>query len=125
MTAPRIMVAMSGGVDSAVAAHLSSRQGDVAGVTMQLFDATTNDASQAAAVCGALGIPHFTADLSKEFRREVIDPFVDAYEQGLTPNPCIFCNRALKFGALLDFALAKGYDTLATGHYARIEQDGT
>ena len=126
----KTMIAMSGGVDSAVCAHLIARKTEAAGVTMHLFDETLGlphpaEAEKAAAVCRDMGIPHFTADLSADFRREVIAPFIAAYEAGLTPNPCILCNRALKFGALLDFALENGYDRLATGHYARIEKSDT
>jgi tRNA-specific 2-thiouridylase len=94
---------------------------------MHLFDESLGlshmgEAARAASVCQSMGIPHFIADLSEDFRREVIDPFITAYEEGFTPNPCIFCNRALKFGALLDFAAKNGYDRLATGHYAKIEK---
>lgn len=125
----RIMIAMSGGVDSAVAAHLASRNREAAGVTMRLLssgigspEAAADDVSGAAAVCAALGLPHFVADLGDDFRRLVVDPFIAAYEAGLTPNPCIFCNKTVKFGALADFAAQKGYDRIATGHYARLER---
>ncbi len=117
------MIAMSGGVDSAVAAYLTAQGADAAGVTMRLFDAEGKDERGAAAVCKAIGIPHFVADLTAEFQSHVIAPFIEAYEAGLTPNPCIFCNRALKFGALLDFARSKSYEAIATGHYARVERD--
>ena len=126
----KIMVAMSGGVDSAVSAHLISERHEAAGVTMRLFGEELGlppspEASKAAAVCKQMGIPHFVADLTDSFRREVIDPFIKAYESGLTPNPCVFCNKALKFGALLDFAKANGYARIATGHYARIEKSSS
>ena len=130
MNNPKTMIAMSGGVDSAVCAHLIAQKTPAAGVTMRLFGeelgfVPSDESEKAAAVCRDMQIPHYTADLSTEFRREVIEPFIAAYEAGLTPNPCIFCNRALKFGALLDFARAQGYERIATGHYARAEKDGS
>ena len=122
------MIAMSGGVDSAVAAFLAARGRNAAGVTMRLLsegigdtNAAAADESGAAAVCAQLQIPHFVADLGESFRRDVVEPFIAAYERGETPNPCIFCNKAIKFGALLDFATEKGYQRIATGHYIRIE----
>ncbi len=118
----RIMIAMSGGVDSAVAAALCAKRAPAAGVTMQHFAACgERDAKDAAALCAMLGIPHFVANLEKEFERAVILPFIATYEAGETPNPCVLCNKAIKFGALLDFAKANGFDRIATGHYARIE----
>ena len=119
-----VMIAMSGGVDSAVAAHLSMQEGRVAaGVTMRHFEGSVQqDIADAAALCELLGIPHFTAPMEKIFEKEVISPFIAAYEAGLTPNPCVFCNKKVKFGALLEFAVASGYDRIATGHYARIER---
>lgn len=118
-----VMIAMSGGVDSAVAAYLCSVEGSAAGVTMQHFaECGERDAADAAAVCATLGIPHHVAHLEEDFTKNVILPFIVAYEAGLTPNPCIFCNKRIKFGALLDFARAKGYESIATGHYARLEQ---
>lgn len=125
-----VMIAMSGGVDSAVSAYLVAKKARAAGVTMQLArsgtaqaEALANDIKDAARVCEQLEIPHFVADLSDEFRLNVIDPFISAYEAGKTPNPCIACNKSIKFGALLRFAKANGYEKLATGHYARIERD--
>ncbi len=119
-----VMIAMSGGVDSAVAAHLSRASGRAcAGVTMQHFAGCGNkDATDAAALCQTLAIPHFTANLEKEFEKEVILPFIAAYEAGETPNPCVICNKKIKFGALLDFARENEYDRIATGHYARVER---
>lgn len=126
------MVAMSGGVDSAAAAYLLKDRGTVAGVTMQLADtpgthreASLRDIADAAATCKALGIPHRVCELSDCFRRRVTIPFIKAYEAGLTPNPCVTCNKEIKFGALLDFVTQAGFSHLATGHYARIEQAGT
>ena len=130
----RTMIAMSGGVDSSAAALLMLRQGETcAGATLQMFrndllppDAVSgccseDDAQDAKAVAARLGIPHYTFDMSPVFLDEVVTPFIRAYEQAETPNPCIRCNRHLKFGALLDKALMLGYDTLATGHYVRRE----
>ena len=124
-----VMVAMSGGVDSAVAAYLISQKHNAAGVTMRLScdgvdnaEGTQSDIDGAAAVCGLLEIPHFVADLGEIFGHTVIRPFIDAYEAGETPNPCIFCNKAVKFGALPDFGRARGYDRIATGHYVRLER---
>lgn len=123
----RVMIAMSGGVDSAVAAHLCVASGaDAAGVTMQHFTGCgEQDSIDAAAICRQLAIPHFVADLKDTFYTEVILPFIREYELGLTPNPCIFCNKRIKFGALYDFASKHGYDRIATGHYARIEKSDT
>lgn len=121
-----VMIAMSAGVDSAVAAHLISKSYQSAGVTMQHFDTCGDeDANSAAALCEKLGIPHFRAALHEAFYRDVILPFIEAYENGLTPNPCVFCNKQIKFGALLDFAQLHGYDSIATGHYARIEKSAS
>ena len=127
-----VMIAMSGGVDSAVAATLLQGRGQVAGVTMRVadkkgthFDAATRDIADAAATCKTLGIAHHVCDLSAEFRTHVTEPFIAAYEAGLTPNPCVACNKHIKFGALLDFAAKQGFSHLATGHYARIERDST
>ncbi len=122
----KIMIAMSGGVDSAVAAALCAKTAPAAGVTMQHFAGCgERDAADAAALCAMLDIPHFVAHLEKEFERDVILPFIAAYEAGETPNPCVLCNKAIKFGALLDFARANGFGRIATGHYARIEHTPT
>ena len=120
----KVLVAMSGGVDSSAAAALLLEQGyECSGATMRLFSDNESDVSDAAAVCDTLKIKHLTFDLSELFGREVIDSFVTAYENGKTPNPCIVCNKKLKFGALLDKALELGFDCIATGHYARIGFD--
>ena len=123
--AERILIAMSGGVDSSVAAYLLTRQGyDCAGATMRLWDdwsgngcCTVEDARQAA---DRIGITHYTFSCYREFAQQVVDPFRDAYLRGDTPNPCIRCNRYLKFGVLLEKARELGFDAVATGHYARI-----
>ncbi len=122
-----VMIAMSAGVDSAIAAHLIAKSfADAAGVTMQHFEGCAeHDAKEAAALCARMGIPHFKAHLFDVFSKEVILPFIKAYEDGATPNPCVLCNKHVKFGALLDFAATNGYDRIATGHYARIEQEAS
>ena len=119
-----IWVGMSGGVDSATAALILSGQGyDITGVTLRLKEDSGKDEEDARRVCEALAIPHVILDLSEVFAREVTEPFVREYLSGRTPNPCVRCNRTIKFGAMLDFALEHGADRLATGHYARVEQE--
>ena len=120
-------IAMSGGVDSSVSALLMKRAGhDITGVTLRLHElqgcGSANDAQEAAAVCEKLGAPHLIWDAQPRFRASVMDHFAQSYLQGRTPNPCINCNRYLKFGHLLDKALAEGADLVVTGHYARIER---
>lgn len=125
------LVAMSGGVDSAVAACLLAQQGfDLMGITMALYRhaedgacGSLSDARDAAAVCAKLGFDHQTLDLRDTFEQAVITPFANAYAQGKTPNPCILCNRSLKFGALLDVAKQNNCAGIATGHYARVRYD--
>jgi len=138
--AERVLVAMSGGVDSAVAAALLHQQGyDVIGVTMRLYTEADDgalrsgrtccgieDVGDARAAAQRIGIPHYVLNMEREFDRDVISTFVDAYANGRTPNPCLACNEKVKFSTLLDRAIAMGVDRLATGHYARIEEtDGT
>ncbi len=130
----RVAVAMSGGVDSAVALR---RAGENAiGVTLRLWqDPAAPDTERACcspaavaaarATCHALGVPHVTLDLREEFKRTIVDPFVDAYRDGETPNPCMRCNGAFRFDELVAFASRAGAEELWTGHYARIvERDG-
>lgn len=121
----RILIGMSGGVDSSAAALLLKWQGyEVSGCTLKLTD---NDmgAEDARAVCQKLGIPHAVLDLRQLFREKVMDKFAEGYISGKTPNPCLYCNRAVKFGEMLDRALEMGCDGIATGHYAQIRYDGT
>jgi tRNA-specific 2-thiouridylase len=130
----RVAVAMSGGVDSAVAALLERERGaDVVGVTVKLWADPDTDGAKACcspeAVLGAralahsLGIPHFTLDLEEEFRRRVVGRFVSGYAAGSTPNPCVLCNGEVRIAAMADLAERLGASRLLTGHYARIVED--
>lgn len=135
----RIVVAMSGGVDSSVAAALLAEQGhDVVGVSMQLYDQSENDEdgsrafgsccslsdlNDARRVAHALGIPHYVVNLEKQFSDQVVANFVHEYTHGRTPLPCAHCNSDLKFATLAERALGFGADVVATGHYARVELD--
>ena len=126
----KVLIGMSGGVDSTVAAYLMQQAGfDCVGATMELCSAAlgcggsagTEDAGMAAQ---RLGIPFHVLDGKKQFQQQVVDAFVKSYESGLTPNPCILCNCHLKFSYMLEEAKALGCDLVATGHYARIQKDG-
>lgn len=122
----RVLIAMSGGVDSSVAAALLLQQGyEVEGVTLKLTAGLCCDIGLAQAVCSHLGIPHRMLDMQKEFASAIIGNFIDEYRGGRTPNPCIGCNDIIKFRALLTYARENGFSFLATGHYARIGQDST
>lgn len=123
MELSRTLIGMSGGVDSSVAAQLLLQQGPCTGATMQLYGDVGSAVEDARSVCNRLNMEHLTLDLQKEFEAMVIQDFIRAYETGLTPNPCIRCNSTLKFGILLEQALAMGFDAVATGHYARIRKD--
>jgi len=127
-----VFIGMSGGVDSSAAALLLLRQGyAVVGVTLRLRDgrlaataeAAGRDIADAARVCAVLGIEHRVLDLTDDFLRLVVDPFVGDYLSGRTPNPCVLCNRVIKFEGLLNYALANGGDLIATGHYAKTAYD--
>ncbi len=121
----KILTAMSGGVDSAAACLLLREQGYLAGgATMLLRDeGQTQEIEDARSAAERMGIDFHVFDLREEFRRFVIEPFTEVYRQGGTPNPCIFCNNALKFGLFLQKALELGYDGIATGHYARVKEE--
>ena len=128
----RVIIGMSGGVDSSVAAYLMKSAGFACiGATMRLYDSSTeestccslDDVEDARAVAARLGIRHYVFNFKDDFNRQVIQKFVTSYEQGLTPNPCIDCNRYLKFDRLLRRAMELGCDWLASGHYAQIRQE--
>jgi tRNA-specific 2-thiouridylase len=132
----RVIVAMSGGVDSSVAAGLLLRRGyEVIGVTMRLWTqedpaapmhhrrcCSVEDTDDARAAADVLGIPHYVLNLEREFARDVVDYFVEEYGRGRTPNPCLACNQHVKFRSLLEMSAALGAEYLATGHYARIDR---
>ncbi|WP_338972389.1 tRNA 2-thiouridine(34) synthase MnmA [Fusobacterium nucleatum] len=115
----RVGVAMSGGVDSSTVAYLLKQQGyDIFGVTMKTFKDEDSDAKK---VCDDLGIEHYVLDVRDEFKEKVMDYFVNEYMNGRTPNPCMVCNRHIKFGKMLDFILSKGANFMATGHYTKLK----
>ena len=118
-----VLLGMSGGVDSSAAAYILKEQGyKVIGATMILRDG--HDCTDARRVCEYLGIEFRELDFRKEFSKEVIDYFVNEYVSGRTPNPCIMCNKFLKFGKMFEYAKENGIDYVATGHYAKVEYDG-
>src|SRR5919201_1914936 len=131
----RIVVAMSGGVDSSVAAALLAEQGhDVIGLSMQLYDqsegqgsfgscCTLDDLYDARRVGAAINIPHYIVNFEKQFDEQVVSNFISEYASGRTPLPCAHCNSDLKFAMLGDRACRFGADAVATGHYARVERD--
>lgn len=132
----KIMIAISGGVDSSCAALILKEQGyDMFGATLKLFTGedigvdfnskcgNEQDIIEAKKICDTLGIDHYTVNFGDSFKENVIEKFVEAYEAGLTPNPCILCNRSIKFKALADFGEAHGSKLIATGHYCKSEYD--
>jgi tRNA-specific 2-thiouridylase len=131
----RIVVAMSGGVDSSVAAALLAQQGhEVIGLSMQLYDqsegttkfgscCTIDDLHDARRVASRLGIPHYIVNFEEKFNETVVSDFVREYAAGRTPIPCVHCNGDLKFATLVERAAGFGADLVATGHYARVSRD--
>ena len=132
----KALIAMSGGVDSSVAAYLMQQRGfDCTGITLKLFDSETDaapgektccsldDVEDARSVCRRLEIPHFVYNFKDSFSENVIARFIRAYETGCTPNPCIDCNRYIKFDKLIRRAEELDFDCVVTGHYARVEYD--
>lgn len=137
MCSKKALIAMSGGVDSSVAALLTKQKGfDCIGCTMKLYESenddvyqphtccSLNDVEDARSVAFKLGMPYYVFNFSDEFKEKVIDKFINCYRQGITPNPCIDCNRYLKFDKLYNRAKVLGCDYIVTGHYARINFDG-
>ena len=133
----KVMIGMSGGVDSSVAAFLLQKESfEVIGATMKLYKnedidfvsektcCSLDDVLDAKSVCARLGIRHYTLNMTDDFKKEVIERFISAYQNGFTPNPCIDCNRYMKFSKMLHKAQELDIDYVATGHYARIEKQG-
>ena len=139
MSKGRVIVAMSGGVDSSVAAMLLERQGyEVVGVTMRLWTVerddvppqskrccSVEDVDDARRVCDTIGVPHYVLNFERQFQSHVVDYFCQEYDRGRTPHPCLACNDKIKFDFLLRRAMFLDADFIATGHYARIRQNGT
>lgn len=125
----KALIAMSGGVDSSVAALLTIKKGyECQGATMKLYDnksfarpcGNDSDIADAKAVCDRLSIPHLVFDFCNEFKKEIITRFIGEYQDGATPNPCAYCNRYIKFGELINKMKELGFDKIVTGHYAKV-----
>ena len=118
----KVLLGMSGGVDSSVSALLLKKAGyDVIGVTLELYNSNNNTYEDAKKICDHLGITHFIYDFKNDFKKYVIDDFINCYSNCRTPNPCIECNKYMKFGVMYDKAKELGCDYIATGHYAKTE----
>ena len=119
----KVLLGMSGGVDSSVSALLLQKQGyEVIGATLELFTKSDNNANvDAKNICALLGIPHYIYNCKEDFKKHVIQDFIDCYANCKTPNPCIECNKYMKFGAMWEKAKELGCNYIATGHYAKTE----
>lgn len=128
MERTKVAVALSGGLDSSVTCHILKEQGyDVVAITVKMVDDAKFEqiVQNAKNVADKVGIPHYVMDLSKEFKQDVIDYFVESYKKGETPNPCILCNRTIKWGRLFDYAIEElGCDYVSSGHYAKLVDEG-
>ena len=121
---PSVLLAMSGGIDSSAAAVLLGKSGyEVHGLTFRIKGVTSLSVENAAVICRKLGISHRYIDITDRFNDDVIEYFLSEYSAGRTPNPCIMCNRRIKFGLLMDIVKEEGFDFLATGHYATIKEE--
>ncbi len=121
----KVLIALSGGVDSSVAAGIITKEYEAVGATMKLYCSNDNDISDAEKICNKIGIPFYLLDFEEDFKNTVIADFINTYKNGGTPNPCIVCNKILKFGKLLETAEKLECELIATGHYANVEyKDG-